>query len=97
MKTYEEIVFEVNEIHPCSEKEAAILYAEQFKPQWFSVAERLPENSQDVLIYTVKQKLIKKGFFILKDQWSRPNIFIAEMGYFSINDVTHWMPLPDAP
>lgn len=46
MKTYDEIVSEVNDVHPCSDKEAAMLYAEQFKPQWIPVDEFIPESNK---------------------------------------------------
>lgn len=95
MKTYEEIVSEVNEVHPCSEKEAAMLYAEQFKPQWIPVTERLPKGADIAYLVSVKNKnkeggipLIDIAVFDSDGIWQKYTVW---------EDVTHWMNLPELP
>lgn len=56
--------------------------------EWISVNEKVPENRDDVLIYT------SKGFYV---GW-----YDEIGGWFSgpitaCKTVTHWMPLPDKP
>ncbi len=72
---------------------AAALYGIGYRKQngWISVDERLPDNYQEVLC------LMKKGDFRVLcwgySEWT----WIDEIVYWNERDVTHWMPLPEAP
>ena len=60
--------------------------------QWISVEDRLPSNSNRVLVYGVYRRLETKIVDILRYQgknygWEEQRIFT----------VTHWMPLPSPP
>lgn len=56
------------------------------KSEWISVEERLPDQDGKYLAYT------RKGFTVL-------SYYYALEGGFGFEhwDVTHWMPLPEAP
>lgn len=62
----------------------------QPEPQWIPCSERLPEDSRDVIIFTASG-VIGIGSFI------RTSWFQWYSGGGLPVDVTHWMPLPDAP
>ena len=55
-------------------------------PQWISVEDELPEETQWVLVYGATSELapIDTSYFDSKSTWE-------ELG------VTHWMPLPETP
>ena len=58
-------------------------------PKWISVQERLPENTDDVLMMT--NFGIGLGFYdIYNDNW-------IDYTCTDIISVTHWMPLPEVP
>ncbi len=70
-------------------------YADQFKPKWIPVSERLPDQFQYVDIWT-------KGHDRLTGCHFDGEVFEAELfgeeEYFEpIKHVTHWMPLPEKP
>lgn len=54
-------------------------------PQWIPVTERLPEDTDDVLVYTNKVTKARYGC----DGWH------GQGGRWT--NVTHWMPLPEPP
>ena len=60
--------------------------------EWISVEERLPEKDKDVMCYSNKNGghmfFGYRGW--ISGEW-------MEGGSLHIGDVTHWMPLPDAP
>lgn len=56
------------------------------KPEWISVDERLPDQDGKYLAYTIR------GFTVLSYCYALEGIFGFEHW-----DVTHWMPLPEAP
>ena len=74
-------------------------------PQWIPVSERLPDHSNDVLIYGISDEngepliLISTycektfgGQFLGSKGWAEP------FPYFSHDyTITHWMPLPQPP
>lgn len=65
--------------------EAAEIYAEQFKPKWISVDERLPDKYGKFWVY---RKGCNKQHY---ETWNG-------IGWASNNnDITHWMPLPEKP
>lgn len=105
MKTAEEILEEhFSYFHECLDTTIMAMeqYADQFKPKWVSVEERLPETdgelSDDVLIsgriflygeYSHIGTTI--GWIDEKGTWG--NIIPEKQKVF----VTHWMPLPEPP
>ena len=71
--------------------------------EWISVEDRLPEEGQRV-IYYFKHTGISIGRYT-RAQWNDPetgevvsegDMFHGPDGFLT-DDVTHWMPLPDAP
>jgi hypothetical protein len=59
--------------------------------EWISVKDRLPEFDQDVLIYR------KDGLIMMADFPGEFYTYRDTDGHSIERDVTHWMPLPDAP
>ena len=54
---------------------------------WVSVKDRLPENNDNVLIFSAGRSI---GWFcVLTNTWMK--------GIAQIKGVTHWMPLPEPP
>jgi len=71
---------------------------------WVSVIDRFPESDGPVLVYTPQNKCAK----VWIDCWSMHreapvswSSATVETGFmwdgFEVDEVTHWMPLPDAP
>ncbi len=62
---------------------------------WISVEDRLPEVGQRVLVYGIssQQPEIHVGEFT-GHSWF---YFPEDASWSSLVDVTHWMPLPEAP
>lgn len=58
------------------------------KQEWISVEERLPEDDGFVLLCTSKGAIIKGHYEHKHGRWSGLNNRL---------NVTHWMPLPEAP
>jgi hypothetical protein len=60
--------------------------------RWIPVTERLPENTEDVLVYRPKMKIEIGITCRINDEWLRYGKDLHG------NDViTHWMPLPEPP
>lgn len=56
---------------------------------WISVNDRLPENSDDVLIYRSHKTTAEVGYFIGGwNSWHRGD------GLLGVDDVLYWMPFP---
>lgn len=87
MKTYEEIVSEVNEVHPCSDKEAAMLYADQFKPKWVPSDEFSPVSGKH---YFSLMKAINGNFIkcvaVYTEGWDLEVDCDGDEDYFNHND-----------
>ena len=66
--------------------------------EWIRTDRQLPEKDTEVLII-VKGKYITVGELTNYDKWMALNgLGIVEAtGYFSLNQVTHWMPYPELP
>lgn len=65
-------------------------YADQFKPKWISVEERMP-GEEVVLAYNVKSKMKRVMKCIVRDgNW-------LEVGHLFKHEVTHWMPMFEMP
>lgn len=61
-------------------------------PRWIPVTERLPENTEDVLVFRPKMKIEIGISCRINDEWLRYGKDLHG------NDViTHWMPLPEPP
>lgn len=69
--------------------------------QWIKCSEKLPENNDDVLVYGLLEnqetKDIYKATFhkSVNEQFGNDQFWESEWAYDI--DVSHWMPLPDAP
>ena len=63
--------------------------------EWISVSERLPdENRPEVLFYCKSFKRVELGKYNeFTKEWMVPFSSYA----IPVGDVSHWMPLPDAP
>ncbi|HDR1044989.1 Protein of unknown function [Pasteurella multocida] len=55
---------------------------------WISIKERLPEEREDILIYTNKGEI--------KIAW-RDDIFFMSLVTYDLSTITHWRPLPPLP
>lgn len=55
--------------------------------EWISVKDRLPDMFEDVLVYE-----IVLGFYV-----ARLGQFYFETDIGILQEVTHWMPLPETP
>lgn len=79
-------------------------------PKWIPVTERLPEDRANVLCYYngVFGQITRIARFAncLEDvheydfagcKHSGFFVYDSEYGYYEVNDVTHWMPLPEPP
>ena len=62
------------------------------KQEWISVDERLPENQQMVLTIDTEGEM-QVCFY--ETEWE--GIFHMYHGLVKIYNITHWMPLPEAP
>lgn len=60
------------------------------KPQWISVKDRLPESREMVWTYGADKKT-NYGYMIRKGYWE------ALREGMEWTEITHWMPLPEAP
>lgn len=67
--------------------------------KWIPVSERLPENAKKVL--ALVKRLTGDGYYtmLLRYNHKKRGFFDydSEWGDRRINDVTHWMPLPELP
>lgn len=61
--------------------------------EWISVEERLPEGHMQVLMWSARWKIAEAGSYYNKLFWVYTEI---GDGYIADN-ITHWMPLPEAP
>ena len=65
--------------------------------KWISVADRLPENRDDVLVcrtwWNVKRNPQIGWYNDVSQEWE----ILESDGYYPCNKVTHWMPLPQPP
>ena len=61
--------------------------------EWVSVDERLPQNNEQVLMYSAKWNIAEAGSYWNKHFWVYSEI---GDGYIAEN-ITHWTPLPAPP
>lgn len=67
--------------------------------EWIKCSDRMPDNLQPVLIYTpsklwlcpIATAIIELGC------WASTGNDENEVSWLEFSDVTHWMPLPEAP
>lgn len=75
---------------------------------WIPVAERLPDEGQDVLVYSPKGvfkdpvmctvSLQKASYLERGYTWDASGFGGADCEFdFDENNITHWMPLPELP
>ena len=66
------------------------------KQDWISVEDRLPEEGENVLIYT-KTDITNYGMYTKRYGFSEREGFICGDGFMWVNTASHWMPLPTPP
>lgn len=89
------------EVHLDALKMALAALREQEQSKWISVKERLPELEKEVLICDLNDER-DEGLYM--DVWSLEDdedggvVWADKNGaWYSLDDVTHWMPLPEPP
>lgn len=64
-------------------------------PKWISVNDRLPADSKKILVVN------GHGYISISALWRKDGskwTWIDSAGHFNhVNDITHWMPLPEPP
>lgn len=103
IKTAEEILKE-NYLHPLSKTEKYWIvksmqtYAQQFKPEWTSVEDGLPEVGQQVSICVTGNKA-NVGYLKTYKSETYWIIQTPDSAYKEspLHSVTHWQPLPSLP
>ena len=100
MKTPEELAERVTR-HPedgswCMNPEEAFLagYAAA-QPKWISVKERLPEFDKDG--YTEDVLLRRYDEAIYLSWFKKQNGLVTGGNFYGLDQITHWMPLPEPP
>jgi|GEM_PF-6590921 len=68
-------------------------YADQFKPKWIPVEERLPRTEKSGWVNVI----VKDGgkYFVMSLPSATPGIMLRDPSGTAV--ITHWMPLPAAP
>jgi len=101
MKTPEEMAEEYSNSQNClddqtSRRHAFLAGYQAVAPQWISVKDRLPEIGVDVLISYGGLPFYHLAFLTHNGdiKWFNGNHSNTE---YSLDDVTHWMPLPEPP
>lgn len=61
------------------------------EPRWISVRERLPEINTRVLAIT------PEGYMEVDYKYSGTSVYCGLAEFYSLDNVTHWMPLPEPP
>lgn len=62
--------------------------------EWFSVKDKLPEK--DIPIIIVSDEKAMHGIY--SSDWRQCNFYTTNFEqYIFVDDVTHWMPLPEPP
>lgn len=70
-------------------------FADQFKPKWIPVSERLPEYGERVLCFTIHGSIPVCYLGYYYDDNGK--FVLAYNGTDVVDNVTHWMPLPEPP
>lgn len=71
-------------------------YANQFKPKWISVEERLPNHFNPVIGAFVSTNYVDCCIVVKYVRQDCSVCFTDVLGESQL-DITHWMPLPEAP
>lgn len=66
------------------------------KQDWISVKDRLPEEGENVLIYT-KTNIMFFGMYTKRYGFSEREGFICGDGFMWLSTASHWMPTPEPP
>ena len=63
--------------------------------EWISVKDRLPEDCKKILVVN------GRGYISISSLWRKDGskwTWVDSAGHFNhVNDITHWMPLPEPP
>lgn len=68
-----------------------------YGPKWIRCAERMPDAGVEVLVYVVRHNA---RFIDVASREARPGgsfLWIIPDNDFELDEVTHWMPLPEPP
>ena len=66
--------------------------------KWISVEERLPELEEEVLVCDIDNDRNYKDVWSLEDDEDGGVVWAGKNGeWYSLDEVTHWMPLPEPP
>ncbi|CDH25152.1 DUF551 domain-containing protein [Xenorhabdus bovienii] len=65
--------------------------------EWIKTSDRLPETYDDILLVVDGSNDIHVGYFILDEHEGNCFHSLGEDLFFKIEDVTHWMELPEPP
>ena len=67
--------------------------------KWISIEDRLPEKLQKVLFYCIRDEFIKNIYmgYLCGETWNIYLPYESVMLKKDINQITHWMELPDYP
>lgn len=71
----------------------AVMNKGRFIGEWVKCSERMPMACRDVIIITDKDMVSRVAWFNDRnDAW-----YVTGVGWFSRDEVTYWMPLPEPP
>ena len=80
------------------EREPKVVEIDQVKNEWVSVEERLPEIGTEVLICDIFDTRNYMDVWSLEDDEDGDAVWEDKNGnWYSVDEVTHWMPLPEPP
>ena len=76
-----------------------VVQLESTQQKWISVEERMPEREVLAANFAPKTYGYKEYIigYVSREKCTEPGKCYAENDYEILYDVTHWMPLPDAP
>lgn len=63
--------------------------------RWISVKDRLPNDGERVIVYTVEDSVLEMKFDKRRERWGR--VGIDGVNWFGQFFITHWQPLPEPP
>ncbi len=66
-------------------------YIEGLEPRWIPVSERLPEGYTRVLACS------ESGYMEVDYRFAEPIVDVGIAEFYSLDNVTHWLPLPPNP
>lgn len=67
--------------------------------EWIDVKTEIPPRGEAVIVALRDGLYVDSGYFLSEhnDKWGKPTFLSALGGYFHLDSITHWMPLPPPP